>query len=108
MTKALQEELDHRATQGQSPRTIKEIDAALRALGYRLDRRMDCRSMSRYMTGERAGKAYPCITTGIAHVESGLSFANADAPRDDNFRALQDMRLSGEWFAVTRGAILEL
>lgn len=50
---------------------------------------------------ERAGESYPCCTTGIDEIDTGLSFANCDARRDTNFRALQELRASGELFAVT-------
>lgn len=104
----LQRELARRAERGAFPSTIKAIEAELRAIGYRLDRTMDCRGNARYMTGPAAGETYPSIDTGINQIDDGLRFCNVDARRDDNYKRLQDMRRSGEWFAVTRGAILEL
>lgn len=91
-----------------APSTLSVISERLAALGYELDRALDCRGMARIMTGEHAGLSYPCCTTGIKEADTGLSFANADARRDDNFRALQDLRGSEELYAVTRGAILDL
>lgn len=105
----LELEIQHRwHALGARPRTVKELDSALRAIGYRLDRSMDCRSMARIMTGERAGFSYPCISTGINEAGTGLRFCNVDARRDANFERLQAMRVSGEFFAVVRGAILEI
>ena len=103
---SLENELARRAAQGLYPVTVKAMAARLAALGYRFDRTMDCRHVARYMTGPHAGESYPCISTSAREADTGLGFANADARRDDNFRALQDMR--SELFAVTRGAILEI
>lgn len=104
---SLQDELKHRAHEGDHPLPIKAIADALGAIGYVLDRSMDCRSMATWMTGPRAGTSYPCVTTGITEADTGLSAFNVDARRDANFARLQDMRSSGRYFAVSRGAILE-
>jgi hypothetical protein len=105
----LEEELAFRATRGERPITVQHLNELLRRLGYRLDRDMDCRCMSRWMTGPRAGESYPCITTSIKEIDTGVSaFHFEKARRDKNFRALQDMRGSGRYFAVTRGFILEI
>jgi hypothetical protein len=102
----LSAELEFRQRLGQKRVTIREFEARLNALGYTLDRDKDCRCNSRYMTGERAGASYPCITTSARERDSGKGYAHFDARRDANFRALQKLR--GEIFAVTRGAIFEL
>jgi hypothetical protein len=99
-------ELEFRQRLGQKRVTIREFEARLNALGYTLDRDKDCRCNSRYMTGERAGASYPCITTSARERDSGKGYANYQARRDANYRALQKLR--GEIFAVTRGAIFEL
>ena len=104
----LENELAWRASKGLYPVTIQTINERLKALGYRLDRSMDCRSLSRYMTGERAGKSYPCVSTYQVEIDTGLSAYNVDSRRDDNHKALQALRMSGECFAVSCGAILEL
>lgn len=106
MTDLLEAELASRAATGIYERlSVAEMEARFRALGYRLDRSLDCRCMSRYMTGPDAGRSYPCITTGVKEADTGLSAFNADARRDANFRAMQELRQTV--FAVTRGAILE-
>ncbi len=64
--------------------------------------------MATWMTGPRAGISYPSVTTGIREADTGMSAFHVDARRDANFAKLQQMRLSGEYFAVSRGAILEL
>lgn len=104
----LQDELKYRASIGQTPVTLATVEAKLEELGYRLNRMLDCRSLARWMSGPRVGKRYPVVTTGITEVSTGLSFANANAERGENFQRLQELRLSGKLFAVIRGCILEI
>ncbi|HRA49109.1 MAG TPA: hypothetical protein PK819_13645, partial [Thermomicrobiales bacterium] len=59
----LQDELKYRASIGQTPVTLATIEAALMELGYQLDRMLDCRGLARWMSGPRAGKSYPVLTT---------------------------------------------
>lgn len=86
--------------------TVKELQARFEALGYKLDRSMDCRSTARFMSGEYAGKSYPCITTGLKEKDTGMSAFHYQARRDSNFKAMQKLR--GEVCAITRGALLEV
>lgn len=86
--------------------SVQELARRIEALGYRLDRRMDCRASATYLTGPLAGVSYPCCTTGIVEADTGRSFAHFESRRDANFRALQVLR--GTVAAVSRGAILEL
>ena len=104
--KALQREIDRRATLGFSPVSVKEMDRLYRETGYRLDREDDCRSIARIISGPGAGDSYPVISTGLKHDATGLRFANSEAPRDEGFRRMMELR--GRLFAVTRGAILEV
>jgi hypothetical protein len=46
--------------------------------------------------------------TGVREIDSGLSFAHVDARRDENFRALQQLRFEGSLFAVVRGTLFEI
>lgn len=85
--------------------SVAEMTRRFRALGYVLDRSMDCRAPARIMTGPDAGRSYPCCTTGVREADTGLSAFNADARRDDAFRQMQDLRQTV--FAVSRGALLE-
>ena len=80
----------------------------LRAMGYCMDRTMDCASVATWRTGPGAGESYPCISTGLREIDTGLSAFNVDARRDANFAALQALRFSGELFAIVRGSILEI
>lgn len=102
----LADELAYRKARGELPVSVKELEARYAALGYKLDRSYDCRALSRYVTGERAGIAYPCCTTGLREIDTGARAFNVNARRDDRFRAMQDLRTSG-LFAVSRGFILE-
>lgn len=93
-------------SQGVERVTVAEFGRRFAALGYRLDRSLDCRAMSRYMSGPRAGDSYPCCDTGLKESDTGLSAWNINARRDANFQAMQAMR--GTFYAVTRGHILEV
>ena len=104
----LQEELAASAANGQHPTTLRNIQAQLAALGYRLYRDGDCWCMAQWKTGARAGQSYPCITARVVETDTGLSFAHVGARRDDNFQKLQEMRLSGEVFAMVRDSIFEI
>lgn len=104
----IQSELAARAANGYRPSTVKAMTQTLRSIGYRLDRSMDCKHQSRYMTGPRAGSSYPAISTGIREIDSGKSFAHFDARRDENFKKLQDMRLNESLYAVVAGRILDI
>lgn len=101
-------ELDSRIAKGMPPKTRAEVYAALKVLGYNLCRENDCPHIARYMTGERAGFSYPSCSLYPVQIDNGLSFANADARRDDNFRALQAMRFSGEWYWIHNNRFYEL
>lgn len=103
---SLERELARRAVIGLYPVTVAQMNARFAETGYRLDRGDDCRCMARIMSGNGAGDSYPCITTGLTHIATGMRYANVDAPRDDNFRRMMELR--SEIFAVTRGAILEV
>lgn len=101
-------EIEARAKLGLFPRTVKQINESLSLLGYKLDRSKDCKSVAKIIAGERAGNTYPCMTTGICEIDTGLSFANVNARRDQNFKTLQAMRSEGTLFAVVNGSILEV
>ena len=105
---SLEIELAARAALGQRPTTVAHIGAVLGALGYRLDRSMDCKSLARYMQGPRTGQSYPVITTGIKEADTGRSFVHFESRRNDNFKKLQELRFNQELFAVVRGHILEI
>jgi hypothetical protein len=102
----LRAELKARAALGLHPVSVREFERRLLAVGYKLDRALDCACVSRIMTGDRAGQTYPTITTSATHIESGLGFAHCDAPRDHRYEAFKAVRNST--FSVTRGAILEI
>lgn len=104
----LQRELIRRANQGHRPVSVAEMDRTLRALGYKLARDRDCRSVTRCMQGLGAGESYPAVNTGVDEVDSGLSFSHVDARRDGNFKALQEIRFNQSLFALTGNAILDI
>jgi len=95
-----------RIASGAHQLSVSELIAKFRALGYLLDRSIDCRGTARYITGERAGAQYVAVGLYPVQVNDGISAWNINARRDDNYRAMQHLRQ--EVFAVARGAILEV
>ena len=108
MNPALANELAARAADGWHPVTLNEIKRQLRGLGYALDRSLDCRSTAQIMTGPRAGKTYPTLSTGIKEADTGRSAFHFEARRDANFRTLQKLRFEVGLYAVLNGAILDV
>jgi len=108
MTSRFEEEVERRKRRGCEPKTLRQVIGVLADLGYKLDRTLDCKSDNRYLTGEDAGKSYPAINAYVVECDSGLSFADVAARRDENFRRLQELRKSDELYAVIRGRILEI
>ena len=100
----LETEIAHRIAHGAEHLTVKQFAARFAALGYTLDRTLDCRAPSRYL---ETGRSYPCCTTSVKETDTGVSaWHYLDARRDDNFKAMQALR--SQIFAVSRGAVLEV
>jgi len=108
MNPALANELAARAADGWHPVTLGEIKRQLRDLGYALDRTLDCRSTAQIMTGPRAGKTYPTLSTGIKESDTGRSAFHVEARRDARFRAMQNLRFEVGLYAILGGAIMDL
>lgn len=106
MRDPLQVEIAARLALGQERLSVAAMGQRFAALGYTLDRSMDCRSLARYVSGPDAGRSYPACTTGLREADTGLSAFNAAARRDSRFREMQALRQ--QVFAVSRGAILEV
>jgi hypothetical protein len=96
-------EIAFRKTLGCEELTAVQFAARFAALGYSLDRTMDCRAPAKYLA---IGRIYPSCTTGLKEADTGLSAFNYAARRDASFKAMQELR--GNIFAVSRGAILEV
>lgn len=94
------------AKQGVEVLTVRQFIARFEALGYRLDRSLDCRAPARFLTGELAGVSYPCCTTGLVETDTGRSAFHYQARRDAAYLAMQKLRQ--QIVAVSRGAILEV
>jgi hypothetical protein len=105
---ALAAEIAYKLANGSRQVTLEQIDAELRAIGYRLDRSGDCPSLNRYSSGARAGHSYPAVNLRVVQASDGLSAFHVDARRDARFYALQAMRSTEALFAVHRGRIYEL
>lgn len=95
-------EIEYRKSIGCEKLSLKEMAQRFATLGYRLDRSLDCRSMSRYLSN---GRSYPCITTGVKEADTGRSAFHCESRRDENFEKMQQLRQ--DVFAVVRGCIFE-
>lgn len=100
---ALDQEIAHLIAHGCERLTVEQFAKRFEALGYKLDRTMDCRAPARYL---ETGRSYPCCTTGLKEADTGMSAFHYQARRDNNFKAMQALR--GKIFAVSLGAILEV
>ena len=85
---------------------MEELRTRYAQLGYRFDRRMDCRAPATYLTGPWAGTSYPCLALYPVQSDNGLSAWNIDARRDENFQAMQQLRHAV--FSVSAGQIAEV
>jgi len=110
MDSRLQEEIEYRRKNqlGFEFNTISQLNNELKKIGYQLDRLKDCQSIARWLTGERAGKSYPCITTGIKEIDTGKSAFHYQARRDKNFEKLQKFRIIGAYVVIKGKYILEI
>lgn len=99
---ALRVEIQHRINLGCEILTIPQFVARFAALGYRVDRSMDCRAMARYLDD---GRTYPACNTGMSEADTGRSAYHFESRRDSKFQAMQALR--GQVFSISRGAILE-
>ncbi|WP_126223553.1 hypothetical protein [Burkholderia ambifaria] len=102
---ALEHEVAFRLKLGMVQVTLKELEEKIRAIGYRFNRDMDCKSLARYISGERAGQSYPSHALKPVQIDNGMSWAHIDARRDASFDALKVLRDSH--FAVSGGHICE-
>lgn len=102
-TEALNEEIAFRDRFGLKRVSMDELTDLIRAVGYRFNKSMSCKSMSRYLTGERAGKSYPNNSLKPVQIDDGLSFSHVDARRDANFERLNEIR--NTYYAVHGGYI---
>jgi hypothetical protein len=103
MNRALVREIAERRAHGATLLTVPQFAARFAALGYTLDRDLDCRSTARYLDDNRT---YPCCTTGLKESDTGMSAFHFQARRDSRFREMMELR--SDIFAISRGAILEV
>lgn len=99
----LTREIETSLAAGMERLTLAQVDARLKALGYRRELDMRAAGVARNLT---TGNMYPSVSFGIAEVDTGMSAFHFKARRDANFKALQAMRYNT--FAVIRGAYLGL
>lgn len=106
MNKRIQAETADLIAHGYRQVTLAAFDVELRAIGYRLDASMACRSTATIQTGPRAGSAYPAVSLYARQVSDGVSAYNVDARRDVKYEAFKALRNSR--FAIVRGAVATL
>lgn len=102
----LENEIAYRLAQGDRQVSFEQFKAEYAAIGYTFDRTCDVRSITRYMTGERAGQSYPYLGLYPIQTDNRLSAWHVDARRDDNYQAFKVLRNS--LFAVIQGRIVEV
>ncbi|WP_341744712.1 hypothetical protein [Azonexus hydrophilus] len=105
MSNALKAEIESRVRSGMICVPMEVLEDNAHALGYRFDRELDCKSIARYMAGERAGATYPANNLYPVQADNGVGAFHIDARRDANYEKLKSMRNS--MFAVSQGFIVE-
>ena len=108
LSESVDREVAHLVAGGSRRVSLRAFDAELRLIGYRLERSSDCKSLNRYVTGERAGESYPAVNMYTVQVSDGVSAFHVDSRRDANFERLQEMRRNEELFAVHKGRIYKI
>lgn len=103
----LRDEIEDRLSNGACQVSIRQLEQVVKSLGYRFDRRLDCRSVARWMTGNRAGCSYPSCQLSLVQIDDGKSAFHVEARRDEQFKALQALRWNQPYFAVSKKAIVE-
>jgi len=102
---SIAKEIAFREKLGSKKVTVAQLRAMIRKIGYRFNPHMSCKSLARYMTGERAGESYPSNALYPVQIDDGRSYANVDARRDANFERLKEIR--NTYYAVHGGYIYE-
>ena len=102
----LENEVAYRLAQGYRQVSFEQFKAEYAAIGYTFDRSCDTQGMARYVSGERAGNSYPCLTLYPIQADDKVSAWNVNARRDANYEAFRVLRNS--IFAVSRGRIVEV
>ncbi len=100
---SVEREVAFRERTGMIQVTLAQLKAMIREIGYRFDPHMSCKSMARYLTGERAGHTYPNNSLKPTQVDDGLSYSHVCARRDANFERLTEIR--NKYYAVRGGYI---
>lgn len=103
LKKSTQHEIDRLLNSGCSKVSYNELKDILKSLGYEIE----AESSFNYINtaNEITYKAKSCY---IVESDTGLSFANIEARKDENFKELQRLRRSGLFAVTNHGAITEL
>lgn len=81
--------------------SLTQYAADILAMGFKLDRSMDCHCMARDMA---TGRTFPAITSCARQIETGAGFANTTCNRDAAGWT-QFMAYRREHFAIVRGKV---
>ena len=82
-------ERDDMLAAGMERVTLDELCRRCSAIGYRVEIHSPDAS---HWTNLGTGNRYPGTSYPVTHAESGLSAFHVDAPRDANYRRLQEIR----------------
>ena len=99
-------EVTYRLAQGWRQVPFEQFKAEYAAIGYTFDRSCDTQGMARYVSGERAGLSYPCLTLYPVQADDKVSVWNVNARRDTNYESFRALRNS--LFTVVQGRIVEI
>ena len=99
-------EVTYRLSQGWRQVPFEQFKAEYAAIGYTFDRSCDTQGMARYVSGERAGLSYPCLTLYPVQADDKVSVWNVNARRDTNYESFRALRNS--LFTVVQGRIVEI
>lgn len=80
--------------------TIRQYNAAIKAMGFKLDRNRDCASVAQCMS---TGRRYRSITSCARQILTGVGFANVACDRGEGW--LHFMAYRRGHFCIVRGSI---
>lgn len=101
----LQQEIQDRLQAGQVQITLKQLEEMIGEVGYQLDRRFDCKTIAKIMSGPRTGSRYPVMSVKPVQMDDGRSFSHVEARRDQGFDRLIAIRR--KYFAVVDDHLAE-
>lgn len=102
---SLHKEIQDRLQAGQVQIPFKQLEELIGTVGYRFDRRFECKTVARILSGPRAGSRYPVLSIKPVQADDGRAFSHVEARRDQRFDQLIAIRR--KYFAVVDGHLAE-